>query len=59
MARATDSKPLSINFEEKTSGNHVYKDIWTPEVGEMLSCEGEPTNTHDINARSYKIRRSR
>ena len=27
-------------------GHNVYCDIWTPEVGEILSLQNEPDNTH-------------
>jgi len=28
-------------------GFHVYKDIWTPATGEVLSCEREDRNLMD------------
>jgi len=28
-------------------GFHVYKDIWTPDTGEVLSCEREDGNPMD------------
>ena len=28
-------------------GYHIYKDIWTPELNEELSCEIETDNQHD------------
>ena len=35
-------------------GHHVYKDIWTPFVGETLSCEREEDNTADPYAVAVK-----
>ena len=35
-------------------GYHVYKDIWTPSVGETLSCEREEDNTADPYAVAVK-----
>ena len=29
-------------------GHHVYKDIWTPAIGEVLTCTQELTNVHDV-----------
>ena len=31
-------------------GYHVYMEIWTPVVGEILVVKIEPTNRHDIYA---------
>ena len=31
-------------------GHHVYKDEWTPTVGESLNCVREPLNEKDKNA---------
>ena len=28
-------------------GHHIYHRIWTPELGECLVCEREPTNVND------------
>ena len=28
-------------------GFHVYKDIWNPEIGEVLICKQEFWNLHD------------
>ena len=30
-----------------TRGYHVYKDVWTPAVGETLVCQREPENAND------------
>ena len=29
------------------TGHHVYKDAWTPTIGEELCCEREANNPHD------------
>ena len=31
-------------------GHHIYKDIWTPEIGEELTCRREVGNIHDLHA---------
>jgi len=31
-------------------GHHVYKDIWTPVIGEELACRKEFGNIHDLHA---------
>ena len=31
-------------LETKIKGHHVYKDIWTPIVGEKLEVRAEPEN---------------
>ena len=33
--------------ESVVKGHHVYKHIWTPEIGEKLSVKKEPGNVHD------------
>ena len=35
-------------------GHHVYKDIWTPAIGEVLTCTQELTNAHDVYAVAVK-----
>ena len=30
--------------------HHVYKNIWTPEIGEELTCRREVGNIHDLHA---------
>ena len=36
-------------FEKRSviCGHHIYHRIWTPELGECLVCEREPTNVND------------
>lgn len=31
-------------------GYHVYKDVWSPELGHKLECQHEPMNVHDSHA---------
>ena len=31
-------------------GHHIYKDIWTPVIGEELTCRREVGNIHDLHA---------
>ena len=35
-------------------GHHIYKDIWTPVLGEILVCTQEQTNVHDVYAVAVK-----
>ena len=28
-------------------GHHIYKEVWTPVTGEVLSCARETVNLHD------------
>ena len=34
-------------MESCVRGFHVYKDIWIPAIGEVLSCKGEDKNIMD------------
>ena len=36
-----------VEVETVIRGHHVYKEIWTPTLGEMLSCRRETDNFHD------------
>ena len=40
----------SIRVESVVRGHHVYKEIWTPELGEVLTVCKEPDNIHDRHA---------
>ena len=44
MARATDIKTYSIEFESFVIGHRVYKPVWSPFIGES---QVEPDNVHD------------
>ena len=47
MARSTDIKPYSIEFESFVTGHHVYKAVWSPFIGESLNTQMELDNVHD------------
>ena len=48
MARATDIKPyIIIEFESFVTGHHVYKEVWSPFIGESLNTQMELDNVHD------------
>ena len=36
-----------FTVEAMVRGYHVYKDVWSAALGELLSCQREPTNTRD------------
>lgn len=38
------------SFNSFVHCHHVYKDEWTPTVGESLNCVREPLNEKDKNA---------
>ena len=38
------------SFNSLVRGHHVYKDEWTPTLGESLNCVREPLNEKDKNA---------
>ena len=50
MARTNVCLPYVFEFQSYVTGHHVYKDIWTPTLGEKLSMAMEPENHHDICA---------
>ena len=41
--------------ESTIRGHHVYKDIWTPTMGEILEVQREPENEHDCQTMSDMI----
>ena len=47
MARAKTYTQYKFEFESLITGHHVYKDIWTPVIGEELQCYMEDDNPHD------------
>ena len=47
MARTIDSRPYEFRFASFVTGHHVYKENWTPEIGEILDFARESTNEHD------------
>ena len=36
-----------FNWESVVRGHHIYKDIWTPLIGEILFCDREEDNSED------------
>ena len=36
-----------ITHETQIKGHHIYKDIWTPKLGERLEVQCEPENVVD------------
>ena len=36
-----------FSIDSAVRGFHVYKDLWNPEIGEVLLCEQEFGNLHD------------
>ena len=42
MARILGDKPYSITFNSFIAGHHVYKGVWSPVLGEDLTCLPEP-----------------
>ena len=51
MASQPPQTDLSLaEFDSFIRGFHVYKDVWTPVVGEMLLLKWEPTNAVDYCA---------
>ena len=39
-----------LTVDSVIHGHHVYKDVWTPYVGEELPLEQERGNSHDFYA---------
>jgi len=40
----------SFSWESVVHGHHIYKEIWTPVRGEVLTCEQEHKNSKDLFA---------
>ena len=47
MARTRNCQPYQFEFSELITGHHVYKNVWTPFIGEKLECEREHDNEQD------------
>ena len=47
MARTNVCIHYVFEFQSYVIGYHVYKDIWTPTLGEKLSTVTETENHHD------------
>ena len=39
-----------IKMNSFVTGHHIYKDIWSPSIGELLECKRERSNRHDPKA---------
>ena len=39
-----------MEFNSAIRGHHIYKEIWSPDVGEELQCKMEHGNIHDMYA---------
>ena len=45
-----ESEDSFLLKESVIRGHHVFKDVWTPRVGEILRIGNEAGNTHDRRA---------
>ena len=55
MASSLDTlDSMSYNKESVVRGNHVYKTVWTPFIGESLVVNCEIDNSHDSYAVTWK-----
>ena len=52
MASVGDGNEVIYLYESVIRGHHVYKRIWTPTTGEILSVNSDPANRHDRFARA-------
>ncbi len=50
MATQGPEKVGLYKFSSVVRGFHVYRDIWCPQIGEILLCEQDLDNKHDKNA---------
>ena len=50
LARVGHSSDSSFEKASMIRGQHIYKSIWTPVVGEELTLHREDSNDHDIHA---------
>lgn len=51
---AANQTVTKYNFNSCIRGYHIYRTIWTSQIGEVLTCEIEPNNPHDKFAVSVK-----
>ena len=49
-----ESSSSYFTVDSVIRGHHIYKDVWTPYVGEELSLEQEHGNSHDFYATTVK-----
>ena len=45
---------ISFSVDSLIRGHHIYKHIWTPNLGEINLCRVEPGNIHDPYAVAVK-----
>ena len=38
MASADEFKQRKFNFEEMVTGHHIYQNIWTPQIADVIWC---------------------
>ena len=48
------SEVYSFSLTTAVRGFHVYKNVWEPTIGEVLSCEKDNGNSHDMFAVAIK-----
>ena len=53
MAKGTENHDYFV-LSSCIRGYHIYKEIWTPSIGEVLLCAREPTNIVDRYAVSVQ-----
>ena len=47
MASSLITLPMCFEFNSYITGHYVYKDIWKPNIGDLLSSWREKDNPHD------------
>ena len=45
---------MEISTNTVIRGHHIYKEVWMPSMGEVLQCEKEEGNSHDLYAVAVK-----
>ena len=46
---------MEISTDTVIRGHHVYKEVWTPIIGEVLQYEKEKGNSHDLYLDLYAV----
>ena len=46
---------MSFSIDSVVRGHHIYKCVWTPEIGEKLQCQIESYNIHDMHAVAVEL----
>ena len=53
---ACGNEPLQVfEFKSFIRGYHAYQDLWSPQLGDVLPIEREPTNLEDKFAVAVKL----